>query len=533
MKKQLLATVLCFLLLLSGTMSAFATNTELTAAMNKIKDLRISPQAATSIAHRVDPVTGEFVLDRNTLLPESTLNTLKIQLESIVENAATASPQTLNTVNEYLVYLQNTALKYYDNFNQIEALYREAITATTFDFSNYVTGDGSFVVEPGSSTPDYLDMITDGKFAFNDQSSTYVAPDTSKVSATSTEDFAITAPNISFSDVTKDTWFYTQVMEMAKIGLFKGKGNNLFCPNDTMTGAEFLTVVMRILFPNADLSSAPGQSWWRGAYNQALIHKILQNEFSVAEAEDPLQRQKMASIVVNALDKRGETLSEYNKDWIPDYSIIFKEYGTDVCKAYGAGILVGDDKYFFNPQKTLTRAEASTVLYRMIEPSARANTDNIPLEIKQQFAPGTPYPITIYEGQKRYNRPAKEGDTFVKADGTKIVLQKDQYGIVGGGQGLAPDVGLSMGFDICTLNQRFGYDVSEFGVQTDSTGNSINNSTYFVNRTTGEAHWSDEWQHLSRCIPAPSHKGKEGEVSTDAYALYRWSDAGDLWTWNK
>lgn len=52
-------------------------------------------------------------------------------------------------------------------------------------------------------------------------------------------------------------------------------------------------------------------------------------------------------------------------------------------------------------------------------------------------------PITIYEGKERSNRLAKAGDTFVKADGTQVVLTADPVaGVVGYGQGVAPDIGL-------------------------------------------------------------------------------------------
>ena len=61
------------------------------------------------------------------------------------------------------------------------------------------------------------------------------------------------------------------------------------------------------------------------------------------------------------------------------------------------------------------------------EPSELANTDGA---------------ITIYEGQPRDNRLAREGDTFVKADGTEIVLAIGPHGVLGKGQGVAPDVGL-------------------------------------------------------------------------------------------
>lgn len=179
-----------------------------------------------------------------------------------------------------------------------------------------------------------------------------------------------------FGDVNQGDWYYETVTEMTKKGLFKGKGNNMFCPGDTMTRAEFITVVMRALYPDADLSSEEGEKWWQDAYEAALKKGILEDkEFVIYNRIDldiGIQRQEMAVISVRALNVLGETdITPYKH--IPDISSVNKSYADYVKKAYGAGIIIGDEKGCFNPTNTLTRAEASTVLYRIIEKSARAN----------------------------------------------------------------------------------------------------------------------------------------------------------------
>ena len=143
-------------------------------------------------------------------------------------------------------------------------------------------------------------------------------------------------------------------------------------------------------------------------------------------------------------------------------------------------------------------------------------------------------PITIYEGQLRSNRPAKAGDTFIKKDGTQIILQKDQYGIVGGGQGVAPDIGLKYGASSCYKNETFIYDgLSGALLWTDSTGKNINNQSYQINASTSEGHWGLEWQRIESLIPKPSYEGSyDGEVSKDAYKLYQWDSIMEMWVAN-
>ena len=351
----------------------------------------------------------------------------------------------------------------------------------------------------------------------------------------------------SFTDVKQGDWYYSQVMAMTEKGLFKGKGNNLFCPDDTMTRAEFITVVVRALYPNADISSDTGEKWWQGAYEVALEKGILEDDEFITynsaenelifysgtnlstdnniplhtiELDVAMQRQEMALISVRALNTMGETdIKEY--EYIPDIhkaSIIYRD---DVSKAYGAGIIVGDETGKFNPKNTLTRAEASTVLYRIIEKSARA-------EVKFDLSG----PITIYEGQYRTNRNAKEGDTFVKKDGTQIVLKKGPNGILGEGQGVAPDVGLNLGlYTVQGDGGNFSYNAEKHGKMVDSTGVSIQNQRYSVHAVTGEGHWGHEWTAIGKAYPKPTYEGTyNGETSKDAYQLWVWMDG--MWVEN-
>lgn len=332
----------------------------------------------------------------------------------------------------------------------------------------------------------------------------------------------------NFSDVKETDWYYTQVMAMTEKGLFKGKGNNLFCPNDIMTEAEFLTVIVRALYPDEDTTAKQGQEWWQGAYDIAVEKGIIEQgsyensisfgiatkpsitteQYNALELDMPITRQEMADLSVKALNASGETdLQPYT--YIIDVKSADEKYRESVKLAYGAGILVGDNEGFFNPKKTLTRAEASTVLYRIIEKSARVKIDF-----------DSYVPITIYEGQRRTNRNAQEGDTFVKSDGTKIVLKKGPNGILGEGQGVAPDASLVV---VRTQEKKNGKWVDIRETLYDSTGNYLHIQEYRINRSTGEGHWSKEIQVLEEVYREPAYDGSyDGEISQDPYKLWMW-----------
>ena len=330
-----------------------------------------------------------------------------------------------------------------------------------------------------------------------------------------TSSFTVSAA--SFTDVKQSDWYYETVTEMTKRGLFNGKGNNLFCPDDTMTKAEFLAVAIRIVHPDTDFTATEGQKWWQPVYNKAVTEIITEKEFPSNSIEQTINRQEMSLIAIRVLMKIGQLNSmSFDTDLenkIPDFYEIDSEYRTWVKAAYTIGILCGTDAQgTFAPKDTLTRAEASTVLYRIVESDARTPnrdlyTSNNGGDSGYQYAENTASPITIKEGEVTLRRLAKEGDTVIKADGSSVVLKKGPNGILGEGQGVAADLGattisgMSLEYTVTDYNKvkvnfRSGIHFE------DSTGTQVTNQQYFVNGITGEGHWAKEWQALTKTKPS-------------------------------
>lgn len=339
-----------------------------------------------------------------------------------------------------------------------------------------------------------------------------------------------------FSDIDNYDWAKSAIEDMstgAYRGLFSGttepneQGLARFSPADKMTRAEFITVVTRALYSD-QLSNLPKESsgvWYTNYYNVALEKGLIQSfeiPFYRPKLESPIPREEMALILTRACKKMGEKTGELvDKDAIPDYNMVGAHYKAAVMEAYTKGLITGvDETGRFAPERTLTRAEGATVLYRLVNPSKRVDITD-----KESISEDLNAPIIIYEGQVRYNRNAKAGDTFIKKDGTSIILKLGPNGILGEGQGVAPDVGLlgqvtEKGCDI------FRYKVADYGNWYDSTGMHLQNQKYFVNRTTGEGYWGSELTVLEKKYPAPDRDENpgsyEGQVSSDLYSLYVW-----------
>lgn len=299
-------------------------------------------------------------------------------------------------------------------------------------------------------------------------------------------------------------------MDMVSRGMFVGTSNPdangvaTFSPQNTMTRGQFITVIVRYLYGN-ELKAMPAQQgakWWENAYMVALDHALLaENELDSGNLDKAMTRQEMAMVLVRAMNQSGEASgTTISNSRIPDYNNIGTHYRDYVKVAYTKGLIVGTDaKGTFNPQGTLNRAQAATVIYRLIAPETRKpvdanggsiNVDDSGIDINNPVSSVQ----TIYEGQDSERLPAKEGDIFIKADGTKIVLKNDANGILGGGQGVAPDIGMICG----GLPVMAGSSWHYYGniKLTDSLGNSIQNENYYINRSTGQKYsFTTKTQH--------------------------------------
>ncbi len=348
---------------------------------------------------------------------------------------------------------------------------------------------------------------------------------------------------IGFYDLKNHGWAEQAIntMSVGKFkGLFNGKtapneqGLAQFDPNGTMTRAEFITVVTRALYSDqlASMPAVSGEYWYSNNYDVAIDNGLIkENEFKFDKSvlNAPMPREEMALILVRACEQNGEYI-RYTIDMseISDYSEVREPYKDAVIKAFSSNLIKGkDDTGRFAPRDTLTRAEGAMVLFRLVEK----------IEVTSDYIYDQNMPIIIHEwayGRSRSNRNAQEGDIFIKANGEQIVLKKDQYGILGGGQGVAPDVGLHLGIGVVGPKgvTGFAYDARKYDLMVDSTGMSIQNQSYYINKTTGEGHWGGEIGVLMEKISKPNREGSYiGEVSSDAYHMYIWDGTSD-WSLN-
>ncbi len=98
----------------------------------------------------------------------------------------------------------------------------------------------------------------------------------------------------TFSDVPSSHWGYGAAENAYSLGLIKGIGEDLFAPDDTVTGAQFATMVLRA-------SNYPDFNW-EEAMNILIENGIISEED--ASTMDFFTRGDMAKIIFESLNKQ-------------------------------------------------------------------------------------------------------------------------------------------------------------------------------------------------------------------------------------
>jgi hypothetical protein len=173
-----------------------------------------------------------------------------------------------------------------------------------------------------------------------------------------------------YPDVKQGNWAYDAVSIMSDKAVVKGFPDGSFKPDSMVTCGEFIKMAL-ITATGEDIGNASGGHWALNYYKKALELKYF-TEYDIdgSQLGDEINRAHMALIISAIL---GEvTIENYDaiQAGIADITTQTK-YEYDITKAYASGILTGYTDSTFRPTKTLSRAEAAMVIYRLADKSKR------------------------------------------------------------------------------------------------------------------------------------------------------------------
>lgn len=232
----------------------------------------------------------------------------------------------------------------------------------------------------------------------------------------------------NFTDIKKADWYYQDVIRAKSLGLLAGVGQGKYAPKATITYAQYLTVMVRILDENID-SQPEGAKWYTKYINRAVELGVISAESEVKPTA-VIPRQDMIKYTCKALDIKPATISKLifsdtktiNAGYI---NAAFNEYLTE-----GTGRTT-DGMRQFGYDKTSTRAELATMLLRV-----KDYKEN-PTEYKAEKA------VQRAAEEKRYE---EEQEKYVIENGYKI--RKADYQIFEHGEEASGNEGSTTVFDL-------------------------------------------------------------------------------------
>lgn len=177
---------------------------------------------------------------------------------------------------------------------------------------------------------------------------------------------------VEFSDVeTEDSWYAADVDELAEAEVVKGS-NGEFRPADPVTRAEFITMVVRHYeleqeeapLGSTIFSDVEEGSWYDQnigiAYTVGLIKG--DGEADTVRPNDPISRAEALQVLVNY----SGVLYNADTDDVPFEDVSGDMwFSSAVEKGYAKGIITGVDATHFEPERSLTRAEAAVLINRV------------------------------------------------------------------------------------------------------------------------------------------------------------------------
>ena len=191
-----------------------------------------------------------------------------------------------------------------------------------------------------------------------------------------------------YSDVNQSAWYASYVNKISELNAFSGYEDGTFRPDNQITQEEFIKTVVCLICGELNESNAPTvKNTWNSKWSSwAVPYLDKAFELGLITEQDtmfklvgiPCNRGEMAKVITRAVeylkeDSVADTSTYITK--LKDYSRMKEEYKPYVLQAYAKGILSGYDDGTFRDDGLLTRAEASSVLVRLIDKKERVNSD--------------------------------------------------------------------------------------------------------------------------------------------------------------
>ncbi len=187
--------------------------------------------------------------------------------------------------------------------------------------------------------------------------------------------FAANGSESPFTDVATDYWAYDTIVTLTNAGVINGIGDGLFAPEDTLTKAEMTKLLVcavgtydETVDYHDNFADVADGEWYTEYIANGIAVGMYGSSYSrLFEPDTPLSRGECAIWMMNTLGiESGETYT------YPD--ITDAEVAEAVSNATAVGLIAGYEDGTYQPDGSLTRSEAATIILRIMNYIESLNT---------------------------------------------------------------------------------------------------------------------------------------------------------------
>lgn len=209
----------------------------------------------------------------------------------------------------------------------------------------------------------------------------------------------------TFSDVPQSHWAYSVIDEASDDGIMNGKAAGVFAPNATLTRAEYATMLYN-LAPESDvmklvhgstadngLYDVDGNAWYADTVSWAVARGVFKNSGGSFSPNRTITREEMAVATYEFLHKYCDgkfVLDSIYKGFTDDAAFSSSANRDKVYILVNNGIIAGKSDGSFDPQGSLTRAEAAAMAVCVADiVASEAPVDTLEMSVEQTLASGS------------------------------------------------------------------------------------------------------------------------------------------------
>lgn len=209
----------------------------------------------------------------------------------------------------------------------------------------------------------------------------------------------------TFSDVPQSHWAYSVIDEASDDGIMNGKAAGVFAPNATLTRAEYATMLYN-LAPESDvmklvhgstadngLYDVDGNAWYADTVSWAVARGVFKNNDGSFSPNRTITREEMAVATYEFLHKYCDgkfVLDSIYKGFTDDAAFSSSANRDKVYILVNNGVIAGKSDGSFDPQGSLTRAEAAAMAVRVADiVASEALADTLEMSAEQALASGS------------------------------------------------------------------------------------------------------------------------------------------------